>query len=219
MGLAGVEGNGQSELVEALTGLRHAETGHIRIGGHDLTNASPRRFVERGVAHIPADRHKYGLVLEQSIADNLVLSTYYQPPFAKGLRRVFSEVWDNAVRLVKAFDVRTPSPALLAGALSGGNQQKAVVAREMNRPAGLLIAAQPTRGLDIGSIEFIHKKLIAARDQGMAVLLVSAELDEILSLSDRIAVIFKGRIAAVVDGPTAKAADLGLLMAGARPEG
>jgi general nucleoside transport system ATP-binding protein len=209
-----VEGNGQNELVEAITGLRHSQGGAVRLNGRDLTHASPREIIEAGVAHIPADRHKYGLVLTQPVSENLVLSSYYKQPFARGISRSFGAVWQHALRLVKAFDVRTPSPATLAGSLSGGNQQKTVAAREFTRAVSLLIAAQPTRGLDVGSMEFIHNKNVEARDTGVAVLLVSAELDEILSLSDRIAVIYHGQIAGIVDAATADAGELGLMMAG-----
>lgn len=214
VGLAGVEGNGQSELVEALSGLRPVRSGRVLVNGRDLTNCSPRAVIEAGVAHIPADRQKFGLVLSQPVSENLVLSSYYRPPFARGIRRSFSAIWKNAVQLVQAFDIRTPSPAVPVGALSGGNQQKTVAARELSRTLTLLIAAQPTRGLDVGSMEFIHARIVGARDRGVAVLLVSAELDEILSLSDRIAVMFKGRIAGEVDAAGADAAHLGLLMAG-----
>ena len=216
VGLAGVEGNGQTELVEALTGLRHARGGRIVLRGRDLTNASPRTITEAGVSHIPADRQKFGLVLTQAVADNLVLTSYYRPPYARGIAQVFRAIWEHARRLVRAFDIRTPSPATPIGALSGGNQQKAVAARELSRPINLLIAAQPTRGLDVGSMEFIHARIVEARDRGVAVLLVSAELDEILSLADRIAVIFKGRIAGETAADGADAAELGLLMAGAK---
>ncbi|MGD9890708.1 MAG: ABC transporter ATP-binding protein [Dehalococcoidia bacterium] len=214
LGLAGVEGNGQTELVEALTGLRPLEHGRILLEDRDLTHASPRNFVEAGLAHIPADRQKYGLVLTQPVAENLVLSTYYQPPYARGIRRIFEAIWQHARHLVRAFDIRTPSPAVLAGALSGGNQQKTVAAREFTRPIRLLVAAQPARGLDVGSMEFIHRKIVEARDAGVAVLLVSAELDEVMSLADRIAVIYRGGIVGEVPAASADAEALGLLMAG-----
>jgi simple sugar transport system ATP-binding protein len=215
LGLAGVEGNGQAELVEALTGLRSVEAGSVRVGERDLTNCSARRFVEAGVSHIPADRQKYGLVLTQPVSENLVLSGYYRPPYARGIRRNFRAIWRHAVQLVRAFDIRTPSPATPAGALSGGNQQKTVAAREFSRPLTLLVAAQPTRGLDVGSMEFIHRKIVEARDQGAAVLLVSAELDEILSLADRVAVIYHGRIVGEMAAAEAEAETIGLMMAGA----
>lgn len=214
LGLAGVEGNGQNELIETITGLRHAQSGRVLLGGRDLTHASPRAIIEAGVAHIPADRHKYGLVLPLPVSENLVLSSYYKPPFARGIIRHFGAIWQHAQRLITAYDVRTPSPATPAGSLSGGNQQKTVAARELARPVRLLIAAQPTRGLDVGSMEFIHRKIVEARDAGVAVLLVSAELDEILSLSDRIAVIYHGQIAGIVHATQADAGALGLLMAG-----
>jgi simple sugar transport system ATP-binding protein len=214
LGLAGVEGNGQSELVEALTGLRAVESGRVLVGGRDLTNTSARRFVEAGVSHIPADRQKYGLVLTQPVSENLVLSGYYRPPYARGIRRNFGAIWRHALQLVHAFDIRTPSPATPVGALSGGNQQKTVAAREFTRPLKLLIAAQPTRGLDVGSMEFIHRRIVEARDQGAALLLVSAELDEVLSLADRVAVIYQGRIVGEMPAAEAEADTIGLMMAG-----
>jgi ABC-type uncharacterized transport system ATPase subunit len=214
LGIAGVQGNGQSELVEALTGLRPVVSGHVRLLGHDVTGATPRTILEAGVAHIPEDRHRHGLVLSYSIADNLVLSTYYHQPFAHGLLIDEMAIDQNAQRLVKEFDVRTPSTMTPAASLSGGNQQKVVVGREFSRPIKLLIAAQPTRGLDVGSIEFIHSGIIRKRDQGVAILLVSAELDEILALSDRIAVMFKGKILATLPAAEATREGLGLLMAG-----
>lgn len=214
LGIAGVQGNGQTELVEALTGLRPAVSGHAQLLGQHITNTRPRRIIEAGVAHIPEDRHRHGLVLSYPVADNLVLSTYYRPPFAHGIVTNTEAIDINAERLVKEFDVRTPSTLTPAANLSGGNQQKVVVAREFSRPIKLLIAAQPTRGLDVGSIEFIHQNIVRQRDEGVAVLLVSAELDEILALSDRIAVMFKGKIIATVPAAEATREGLGLLMAG-----
>jgi general nucleoside transport system ATP-binding protein len=214
LGIAGVQGNGQTELVEALTGLRPVVAGRVRILDSEVTNTTPRTILETGVAHIPEDRHRHGLVLSYPIADNLVLSTYYQPPFAHGIVIDAEAIDENAQRLVKEFDVRTPSTLTPASSLSGGNQQKVVVAREFSRPIKLLIAAQPTRGLDVGSIEFIHSNIIRKRDEGIAVLLVSAELDEIMALSDRIAVMFKGKIIAIVPAAEATREGLGLLMAG-----
>jgi simple sugar transport system ATP-binding protein len=214
LGIAGVQGNGQTELVEALTGLRPVVSGHVKLLGNDVTGAKPRTILETGVAHVPEDRHRHGLVLSYPIADNLVLSTYYHEPFAHGLRVDAEAIHENALRLVKEFDVRTPSTMTPASSLSGGNQQKVVVAREFSRPIKLLIAAQPTRGLDVGSIEFIHNGIIRQRDEGVAVLVVSAELDEILALSDRIAVMFKGQIIATLPAEEATREGLGLLMAG-----
>ncbi|MEP7190971.1 MAG: ATP-binding cassette domain-containing protein, partial [Roseiflexaceae bacterium] len=188
--------------------------GHVKLLGNDLTGAKPRTILETGVAHIPEDRHRHGLVLSYPIADNLVLSTYYNEPFAHGIRVDAEAITQNAQHLVKEFDIRTPSILTPASSLSGGNQQKVVVAREFSRPIKLLIAAQPTRGLDVGSIEFIHNSIIRQRDEGVAVLVVSAELDEILALSDRIAVMFKGQIIAIVPAEEATREGLGLLMAG-----
>ncbi|GAB4108870.1 MAG: ABC transporter ATP-binding protein [Roseiflexaceae bacterium] len=214
LGIAGVQGNGQTELVEALTGLRPTLAGRVRLLGQDVTNATPRSILEAGVAHIPEDRHRHGLVLSYPIADNMVLSTYYRDPFAHGVVLDAQAIESHARELVKAFDVRTPGTETLASTLSGGNQQKVVIAREFSRPIKLLIAAQPTRGLDVGSIEFIHRGIVEQRDAGAAVLLVSAELDEILALSDRVAVMFKGTIIAVVPAAEATREGLGLLMAG-----
>ena len=214
LGIAGVQGNGQTELADALTSLRRVESGSIRLLGQDITHASPRQVIEAGVAHIPEDRQKHGLVLTYPIADNLVLSTYYLPPFSHGIELDQEAILANARTLIGKYDIRTPSALTSAGSLSGGNQQKVIVARELSRLVQLIIAAQPTRGLDVGSIEFIHKQLIAARDAGVAVLLISAELDEILSLSDRIAVMYKGAILDILPAKEATREKLGLLMAG-----
>ncbi len=214
LGVAGVQGNGQTELAEALCGLRLSEGGGFSIEGHDLTGKPPRPITETGLANIPEDRQRHGLVLSYSIADNLVLCDYYQPRFSKGIVIQQKEVDANAQKLIKAYDVRTPSAFTAAGKLSGGNQQKVIVARELSRPVKLLIASQPTRGLDVGSIEYIHKEIINMRDRGVAVLLVSAELDEIMSLSDRIAVMYRGEIVETIDRKDATRERLGLLMAG-----
>jgi simple sugar transport system ATP-binding protein len=190
----------------------------VTICGVDVTHGSPRKIAEQGVAHIPEDRHEYGMVPGYPIADNLILNIYYQKPFARGAVLDSRAIEDHALRLVHEFDIRTPSVYTPASSLSGGNQQKMVVAREFSRPIKLLIASQPTRGLDVGSIEFIHSRLVAARDQGVAVLLVSAELDEIMSLSDRIAVMYKGQIIATLEASQASREELGLLMAGVTRE-
>jgi simple sugar transport system ATP-binding protein len=216
LGIAGVQGNGQTELVEALTGLRPPAGGKITILGDDVTLAPPRETIEQGLAHIPEDRHKHGLVLSFPLVDNLVLSTYYRSPFAKGLALDERAIDENGRRVIAEFDVRTPSEYALAGTLSGGNQQKLIVAREFSRPINVLIAAQPTRGLDVGSIEFIHQKLVERRDAGCAILLVSVELDEIMSLSDRIAVLYRGKIIETMPVEQATPEGLGLLMAGVR---
>ncbi len=216
LGVAGVQGNGQTELVEVLTGLRPATGGTVLILGEDVTNATPRQITELGVAHVPEDRQQDGLVLSFPIFDNMVLSTYYLEPYAEGPVIQPEEVYEYADRAVKEFDVRTPSIILPAQTLSGGNQQKLIVAREFSRPIKLMIAAQPTRGLDVGSIEYIHHQIVRKRDSGVAVLLVSVELDEIMALSDRIAVMYEGRIVGTVDADKVTREELGLMMAGAR---
>lgn len=218
LGIAGVQGNGQTELVRALTGLLKPVDGKISILGKDTTNASPRQITELGSAHIPEDRQKDGLVLSFPVADNLVLNTYYQPPFAQGLIAQHDKVIENGQNLVDKFDIRTPSVTTTVSALSGGNQQKVIVAREFSRPIKLLIASQPTRGLDVGSIEYIHKRLIEKRDEGTAIVLVSTELDEVIQLSDRIAVMYRGKIIDTIDGSMANKEILGLLMAGIHPD-
>ncbi len=214
LGIAGVQGNGQTELVEALTGLRPAVGGAVNLTSHDVTNKPPRPIIENGTAHVPEDRHKHGLVLPFPITDNLVLCTYYEPPFARGLQMNYAAIDENARGRIRDFDIRTPSEFTRVESLSGGNQQKVIVARELSRPIKLLIANQPTRGLDVGSIEYIHNRIVEMRDRGIAVLLVSAELDEIMSLSDRIAVMYKGRIIETLAAQAATREQLGLLMAG-----
>jgi ABC-type uncharacterized transport system ATPase subunit len=217
LGIAGVQGNGQTELVYALTGLSQPVTGEIRIMGKPVHHTSPRHILERDVAHIPEDRQKHGLILSFPIHDNLMLCTYYKPPFARGISLQEKTIFNNAQKLVEQFDVRTPSIFVPASSLSGGNQQKVIVAREFSRPIELLIASQPTRGLDVGSIEYIHNRIIEKRDEGTAVLLVSSELDEILALSDRIAVMYHGQIMDIVPAAHAIKEYLGLLMAGIKP--
>ena len=217
VGVAGVQGNGQTELVEVLTGLRNADSGSVTIDGTDYTNASPRQITDEArVSHIPEDRHAFGMVSGYSVADNMVLNTYFREPFARGTTINQSAIHERATDLVEQFDVRTPSVDTSAGSLSGGNQQKMVVAREFSRPLRLLVAAQPTRGIDVGSIEFIHQQIISKRDEGVAVLVVSAELDEILALSDRIAVMYNGEIIDIVPRAEATREKLGLLMAGVK---
>jgi simple sugar transport system ATP-binding protein len=218
VGLAGVQGNGQTELIEALSGLRQPASGKITLWGQDITAAHPRTITEAGVGHIPEDRQKFGLVLPYSLSDNFVLSTYYKPPFAHGIVRDDKAVQQQALKLIQEFDIRTPGPEVAADNLSGGNKQKVILARELARPIKFLIAAQPTRGLDVGSIEFVHRRLVETRDQGVAVLLISSELDEILSLSDRVAVMFKGKIIAVLPSAAATREKIGLLMAGVTDE-
>ncbi|PLR77697.1 heme ABC transporter ATP-binding protein [Bacillus sp. V3-13] len=216
LGIAGVDGNGQTELIEAITGLRKSESGSIKLNNKEVRNLSPRKISESGVGHIPQDRHKHGLVLDFPVAENMVLQTYYKRPFSKNGILNFKEIYKKAKTLIAEFDVRTPSEYTLARSLSGGNQQKAIIGREVDRDPDLLIAAQPTRGLDVGAIEFIHKRLIEQRDHGKAVLLLSFELDEIMNVSDRIAVIYEGKIVAIVDPKKTTEQELGLLMAGSK---
>jgi ABC-type uncharacterized transport system ATPase subunit len=218
LGIAGVQGNGQTELVEALTGLRPPLSGEVFIDGQDVTYATPRQITQLGVAHIPEDREDDGMVKSYPILDNLILNTYYHSPYANGILMDKEEAVRNADEIVEKFDVRTPSIYALASTLSGGNKQKMIVGREFSRPIKLLIAAQPTRGLDVGSIEFIHNQLVAKREEGIAVLLVSAELDEIMALSDQIAVLYRGRIIDTVPAAEATREGLGLLMAGIQQE-
>lgn len=218
MGLAGVQGNGQTQLIEAITGMREEVSGHIYIDRDDVTHFSPRRVTEHSVSHVPEDRQKDGMVGPFPIKDNIRLQTYYRPPFARGIIANDKAINTASQDLVDQYDVRTPNIFTNIRALSGGNQQKAIIAREFSRESRLLIAAQPTRGLDVGSIEFIHKQIVRMRDNGSAVLLVSTELDEILSLSDRIAVMYAGQIIDIIDAADATRDNIGLLMAGVRED-
>ena len=220
LGIAGVAGNGQDELVGALTGLRKPLSGTVTLAGEDVTGATPRQLHRRGVGFVPGDRQRFGLVMSFPLSDNLVLNDYYHPPYARGLQRNEAAIRKDAKLAIEKYDVRTPSATVSAGTLSGGNQQKVIVAREFEGDLKLLVLDQPTRGLDVGSIEFIHSQAIGRRDTGVAILLVSAELDEVLELSDRIAVMYRGRIVEVLDGRTADKEDVGLLMAtGGRDSG
>ena len=216
--VAGVQGNGQTELVEAVTGMRAAIGGTVRIAGTAVKGA-PRKVFEIGVAHIPEDRLEEGLVPGFTVAENLILNTYYLKPYANGLSVQRDAIMATAGELVGQYDIRTPTIFNDVGNLSGGNQQKVIVAREFSRPIKLLVAAQPTRGLDVGSIEYIHRRIVEKRDEGAAVLIVSTELDEVLALADRIAVMYQGRIVAVLDQADATPEKLGLLMGGAQLEG
>ncbi|MDX9849288.1 MAG: ABC transporter ATP-binding protein [Anaerolineaceae bacterium] len=218
LGIAGVQGNGQTELVRAITGLLQAVDGEVRLCGQDITRLSPRQITEIGSAHIPEDRQKDGLVLGFPITDNLVLNTYYLEPFSKSIWMDQNIISENGKKLVENFDIRTPSPYVPASNLSGGNQQKVIVAREFSRPIKFLVASQPTRGLDVGSIEYIHKRLIEKRDEGCAILLVSTELDEVMQLSDRIAVVYRGKVLDILDANNATKEMVGLLMAGIIPD-
>jgi simple sugar transport system ATP-binding protein len=218
-GIAGVEGNGQRELVEAITGMRRSAAGSVEMLGHDTTRMTPRQITELGVAHVPEDRNKHGLVGPYTIADNLVLNRYYQKRFSRRGIRNTKAINEEATVLVEEFDIRTPAIDVPVETLSGGNQQKVIIARELSGDVKLLVVAQPTRGLDVGSIEFIHKQIIGLRDRGVGVLLVSAELDEILSLSDRVGVLYRGQLVGVFEGENATREQLGYLMAtGASPE-
>ena len=215
--IAGVHGNGQSELVEAITGLADVDAGTILIGGRRF-GRDPREVYEAGVAHVPEDRMEDGLIADFTVADNLVLNSYWQRPFANGLRLNGDAIVEAAEERVKEYDIRTPSIFNEVGNLSGGNQQKVIAAREFSRPLKLIVAAQPTRGLDVGSIEYIHKRIVAKRDEGAAVLIVSSELEEVLALGDRIAVMYQGKIVDIIDPKDTTFERLGLLMGGAHPE-
>jgi general nucleoside transport system ATP-binding protein len=217
VGIAGVDGNGQTELIDALTGLRHIESGKVSVGGKEVTAASAHDHYDAGLGHIPEDRHLRGLVLDFTLAENLALHDFEKEPYSRlGWLRP-GRMIAAARRLLQEFDVRGGGPRTRAAALSGGNQQKVVVAREVARDPRALIAAQPTRGLDVGAIEFVHRRLVDERDEGRAVLLISLELDEILSLSDRILVIYEGRIVAEY-GPDVTEEELGVAMTGGRVE-
>lgn len=213
VGIAGVQGNGQTELIEGITGLREILSGTMTVGGTDLTDASPRELHRRGVSHIPEDRQGSGLVLDFSVAENIVLDSYYDRPFSKGIVMDWTAVDQLARRLVEQYDVRTPGIDVPVSTLSGGNQQKVIVAREFDREVDLVVAAQPTRGIDVGSIEYIHNQIVARRDAGAAVLLVSSELDEVRALADRILVLYHGRIAGEFT-PDADVTEIGLAMLG-----
>ena len=217
VGIAGVQGNGQTGLEDALTGLRRVASGTVSFAGRDVTNASARELHRMGFAHVPEDRQRSGMIADFTIAENMALNTYYAPPFSRGIVMDWKAIYENSARDAAAFDVRTQSIFEHAGNLSGGNQQKMIVARELSRDTKVLIASQPTRGLDVGSIEYIHKRIVHARDEGDGVLIISSELDEILALADRILVMFKGRIVAEfgAGGRPANKNEIGLAMAGA----
>ena len=217
VGVAGVQGNGQTELVEAITGLREITSGTVHLGGDDITAASPRQIHDLDVAHVPEDRQRSGLVLGFTITENAVLDSYYDPPYSQGIVMDWDEARRFAEEMVESYDVRTPSTEVLASNLSGGNQQKVIVGREFSRNVQLAVASQPTRGLDVGSIEYIHERIVQERDNGAAILIISAELDEIMALSDRILVMFDGRVVAETRPEETTNAELGLYMAGSSP--
>ncbi|HGQ9837728.1 TPA: ABC transporter ATP-binding protein [Streptococcus pneumoniae] len=214
VGIAGIDGNGQSELIQAITGLRKVESGSIELKGDSIVGLHPRQITELSVGHVPEDRHRDGLILEMMISENIALQTYDKEPHSKNGILNYSNITSYAKKLMEEFDVRAASELVPAAALSGGNQQKAIIAREIDRDPDLLIVSQPTRGLDVGAIEYIHKRLIEERDNGKAVLVVSFELDEILNVSDRIAVIHDGKIQGIVSPETTNKQGLGVLMAG-----
>jgi simple sugar transport system ATP-binding protein len=217
VGIAGVQGNGQTELVEALSGMRRAASGSISVADRDVSHDSPRERHAAGMAHIPEDRQRQGLVTEMSITENLVLTRYHDAEFSQGIRMKWDVAAARAKELVAAYDIRTNDPSQPASTLSGGNQQKVIVARELSRDIRLAVAAQPTRGIDVGSIEYVHSQIVKERDAGVAVLVVSTELDEIMSLSDRVLVMYRGRIVADLDPKKVSHMDIGLYMAGSRP--
>ncbi len=214
LGIAGVDGNGQNELVQTITGLRKATEGELIINNEDITNKSPKEIIEAGIGYIPEDRHNRGLILSFSLSENAILGDHRNKVFKKRLGLDYKKIREYSKRLIKEFDVRTPSEKVYAKALSGGNQQKLIIAREFDREPSLLVASQPTRGLDVGAIEYVHKRLLEQRDKGKGILLVSLELDEILSLSDRIAVMYDGKIVGIVDAKDATEIQLGIMMAG-----
>ena len=218
VGIAGIDGNGQSELIQAITGLRKIESGSVELKGQSIVGLHPRQITEMSVGHVPEDRHRDGLVLEMMISENIALQTYYKEPLSKKGILNYTNIIGYAKQLMQEFDVRAASEIVPASALSGGNQQKAIIAREIDRNPDLLIVSQPTRGLDVGAIEYIHKRLIQERDNGKAVLVVSFELDEILNVSDRIAVIHDGKIQGIVTPETTNKQELGVLMAGGELE-
>jgi ABC-type uncharacterized transport system ATPase subunit len=215
LGIAGVDGNGQTQLIETLTGLRKAKSGRIEVLGKDITNLPPGKIINNHkVSHIPEDRQKRGLIFEFDIAENMILETYFKPAFSRGFSLLHKNIYKNGATLIKKFDIRPQDATLQAKSLSGGNQQKMIIAREVSNEPELLIAAQPTRGLDVGAIEYVHQALVTQRNEGKGVLLVSFELDEILNVSDRIAVIFEGKIVGILDADDADEKKIGLLMAG-----
>ncbi len=218
--IAGIDGNGQSELVHAITGLEKPSKGKITLNGEDVTGASIRKRSKAGMSHIPEDRHKHGLILDNTLEQNMVLQKYYEPRFQKAGFIRFDAVREYAEQLIEQYDVRSgQGPVTVARSMSGGNQQKAIIAREIDRDLPLIVAVQPTRGLDVGAIEYIHHQLVTARDAGKAVLLVSLELDEVMNLSDRILVMYEGEIVGELDPQKTTVEELGLYMAGAKKQG
>ncbi len=218
LGIAGIDGNGQSELIEAITGLRHIDSGTVRLLDHEITNQTPKKVIDSGINTIPEDRQRRGLVLNFSVEENMVLKDFAKAPFSKGIRMNHKAIHDHAQVLAEEYDVRPRNTTQAAASLSGGNQQKVILAREISNDPEVLIAAQPTRGLDVGAIEYVHRFLLEQRARGKAVLLLSFELDEVMDLSDRIAVIHGGKIVAEMNAADASEKELGYLMAGGRYE-
>ena len=218
VGIAGVDGNGQSELVECLTGLRRATSGTAVYKDLDLAKSTTREIMKRGVSHVPQDRQKSGLILSMNLSENLILQDYYQTEFGKGPMLNWKYINEYSDKLIKDFQVKAPSRYELAQNLSGGNQQKVIIAREVSREPGLLIAMHPTRGVDVGAIEYIHRRIMKERDAGRAVLLVSTELDEVMKLSDRVAVMYEGEIMGIVRPEEVTVEEMGLMMGGQRRE-
>ncbi|MDF2672526.1 MAG: transporter ATP-binding protein [Clostridiales bacterium] len=216
LGIAGVDGNGQSELVEAIVGLRKVTNGQVIINSHDVTNKSPREILDEKVGHIPEDRHKRGVALPMNLTENIMLMSYYKEPYSKGIRLHWNKIYENAEKIIEQFQIKTPSKDELMKNLSGGNQQKIVLGREISKDPNLLIAMHPVRGLDIGATEYVHERLVEQRDQGRAVLLISGELEELITLSDRIAVMYEGEIMGIVDAKDVNIQELGLMMTGAK---
>ncbi|MFZ0625879.1 MAG: ABC transporter ATP-binding protein [Acidimicrobiia bacterium] len=214
VGIAGVQGNGQTELVESIMGMRPSLAGHVFLGADDVTESSPRDLHRLGVAHVPEDRQESGLVLQFSVAENMVLDSYYDRPYSRGIQMDWDKAIESSKRLVDEYDVKTSTVDVPVSKLSGGNQQKVIVAREFDRDVKLVVASQPTRGVDVGSIEYIHARIVEERDQGAAVLIVSSELDEVMALSDRVLVMFEGRIAGEFDPAIASTTEIGLAMLG-----
>jgi simple sugar transport system ATP-binding protein len=215
VGIAGVQGNGQTELVESIMGMRLSLAGTVSIGGQDVTSASPRDIHRMGVAHVPEDRLASGLIVDFTVTENMILDGYYARPYSRGIQMDWGEAAQSAERLVEEYVVRTPSIGTQVSSLSGGNQQKVIVAREFDRDVRLVVASQPTRGIDVGSIEYIHARIVEERDEGAAVLIVSSELDEVMALSDRVLVMYRGKIVGEFDPKTASTTEIGLAMLGA----
>jgi simple sugar transport system ATP-binding protein len=214
VGIAGVQGNGQTELIEVITGIRISLAGTMSINGQDITGASPRGIHGMNVAHVPENRQESGLIIDFTVTENMVLNSYYTQPYSRGIQMDWDIASQAATRLVKEYDVRTPSVDTQVSSLSGGNQQKVIVAREFDRDVGLVIAAQPTRGIDVGSIEYIHNRIVEQRDSGAAVLIASSELDEVMALSDRILVMYRGKIVGEFDPKKDSTTEVGLAMLG-----